>query len=190
VALSLFSVYFSENRNDRPKFSAGSESACHRLTAARVHEKIPGLTATCWDGSEVDLDQRLYFAKCPLLLTSDQLVCLGRKGLDRSGLYAIGTLTPQSTANALKVVTQVSGTLELRAASESIASWRFTFGLNEQAQALLDIFSGLSLSSAGTCRKDGSERALLNEDSPPEKTAATLAGQLGTVSSMAFCKTL
>jgi ATP-binding cassette subfamily B protein len=150
---------------------------------ARVHEKIPALTNVLgW--LEVDLDQRLYFAKSLLLLTSNSLYAL-EEGPGSQWFVRHWTLTPDLQMR-LKDYAGV-GTLELHTTSESIASWRFTLGLNEQAQALLDIFSGLLLSSPHVPERRN-EHALFNKDSPPEKTTQPLQGNWGLFRLWRFAK--
>jgi ATP-binding cassette, subfamily B, bacterial len=103
---------------------------------AKVQEKIPALTNVMgW--FEVDLNSRLYFAKSLLLLCSDRLFALEADAQSHWQLHEWPLTTDLQLS--LKDYSGV-GTLELHSLTHSLASWRFTLGRNEQAQAFADLF--------------------------------------------------
>jgi ATP-binding cassette subfamily B protein len=106
---------------------------------ARVQEKIPALTNVLgW--LEVDLDNRLYFAKSLLFLSSDSFYAIELNNGSELSLRE-WPLQPDLLMS-LKDYAGV-GTLELHTFSHSLGSWRFTLGRNEQAQAFAQAFSDL-----------------------------------------------
>ena len=111
----------------------------------RVQEKIPALTnVLAW--LEVDLDRQLYFAKSLILLCSDRIYALETTHPSQATLRE-WAWTPDLQMS-LKDYAGV-GTLELHTPTHSLATWRFTLGLNDQAQSLLGIFSELRVNASG-----------------------------------------
>ena len=152
---------------------------------ARVQEQIPALTNVLgW--LEVDLDSRLYFAKSLVLLCENRIYAL-ESDPSSHGLVREWPLTPDLQL-ALKDYAGV-GTLELHNDAHSVASWRFTLGLNDQAQALVQTFNELlahaALAPEG--RSDLNQPLLLNEASQAPATLP-LQGNWGLLRLWRFAK--
>jgi ATP-binding cassette subfamily B protein len=146
-----------------------------------VQEKIPALTNVLgW--LEVDLDDRLYFAKSLLFLSSDSLYAIELNSDAELSLLE-WPLQPDLQMS-LKDYAGV-GTLELHTLSHSLASWRFTLGRNEQAQTFAEAFSDLV---SGT-PKSPKDLGTPNDFEPPiEEEQPPLQGNWGLFRLWRFAK--
>ena len=148
---------------------------------ARVQEKIPALTNVLgW--LEVDLDGRLYFAKSLLLLSSNSLYAIELNS--DSELSLLEWPLQPNLQMSLKDYAGV-GTLELHTLTHSLASWRFTLGRNEQAQAFAEAFSDLV---SGTPKIIEADNALDHNELPVEEEQPPLQGNWGLFRLWRFAK--
>ena len=133
---------------------------------ARVQEKIPALTNVLgW--LEVDLDDRLYFAKSLLLLCTDRLFALEH---DEQSQWRVREW-PLTTDLQLSLKDYAGvGTLELHTLTHSLDSWRFTLGRNEQAQAFAEAFTDLVSGTPTSPKELGAPNDFelpIEEEQPP-----------------------
>jgi len=148
---------------------------------ARVQEKIPALSNVLgW--LEVDLDARLYFAKSLLLVCEDSFFALEPAHETQWSLRE-WPLTPDLQMR-LKDYAGV-GTLELHTPTHSLGSWRFTLGRNDQAQAFIEIFTGLISNSH---RPIEAADAQSHIESPGDEHPTPLQGNWGLFRLWRFAK--
>jgi len=146
-----------------------------------VQEKIPALSNVLgW--LEVDLDARLYFAKSLLLVCEDSFFALEPAHETQWSLRE-WPLTPDLQMR-LKDYAGV-GTLELHTPTHSLGSWRFTLGRNDQAQAFIEIFTGLISNSH---RPIEAADAQSHIESPGDEHPTPLQGNWGLFRLWRFAK--
>jgi len=148
---------------------------------ARVQEKIPALTNVLgW--LEVDLDSRLYFSKSLLFLSNDSFYAIELNNGSELSLRE-WPLTPDLLMS-LKDYAGV-GTLELHTHSNSLGSWRFTLGRNQQAQAFAEAFSDLVSGTPKLAKELG---AAIDFELPIEEEHPPLQGNWGLFRLWRFAK--
>jgi len=146
-----------------------------------VQEKIPALSNVLgW--LEVDLDARLYFAKSLLLVCEDSFFALEPAHETQWSLRE-WPMTPDLQMR-LKDYAGV-GTLELHTPTHSLGSWRFTLGRNDQAQAFIEIFTGLISNSH---RPIEAADAQSHIESPGDEHPTPLQGNWGLFRLWRFAK--
>jgi ATP-binding cassette subfamily B protein len=146
-----------------------------------VQEKIPALSNVLgW--LEVDLDARLYFAKSLLLVCEDSFFALEPAHETQWSLRE-WPLTPDLQMR-LKDYAGVA-TLELHTPTDSLGSWRFTLGRNEQAQAFIEVFTALISNSPQPIEAANVQGHI---ESPTEEHPTPLQGNWGLFRLWRFAK--